>query len=40
MKYSQKNIEQLFRLIGSFPGQNFRQAEYFDFIQTKGSVWL
>lgn len=39
MKYSQKNIEQLFRLIGSFPGQNFRQAEYFDFIQTKGSVW-
>lgn len=39
MNYSQKNIEQLFSLIGSFPNQQFVQTNHFDFIKTKDSAW-
>ena len=39
MKYSQKNIELLFQLIGSFPGQVYSNEKYFDYISTKDSIW-
>lgn len=39
MKYSQRNIEQLFRLIGSFPKQEYGQTSHFEFIRTTDSVW-
>lgn len=39
MDYSQKNIEQLFQLIGSMPNQVYRQTSHFDFIKCKDSVW-
>lgn len=39
MNYSQKNIEQLFKLIGSFPDQQYVQTSHFDFIKTKDSAW-
>lgn len=39
MNYSQRNIEQLFKLIGSFPNQQYVQTSHFDFIKTKDSAW-
>ena len=39
MKYSQSNIEQLFKLIGSFPNQQYVQTDYFEYIKTKDSIW-
>lgn len=39
MNYSQKNIELLFRLIGSIDGQKYSTGEYFDCITTQHSIW-
>lgn len=39
MKYDQDNIEQLFRLIGSLPNQDYGHSTYCDFIRTTNSVW-
>lgn len=39
MTYSQNNIEQLFKLIGSFPNQQFGRSTHFEFIKTTDSVW-
>ena len=39
MKYSQRNIEQLFRLIGSFPNQEYGQTDHFEYIRTTDSIW-
>lgn len=39
MIYSQNNIEQLFRLIGSFPHQQYGLSAHFEFIQTTDSAW-
>lgn len=39
MNYTQKNIEQLFRLIGSYPNHEYVQTSHFDYIKTKDSAW-
>lgn len=39
MTYSQKNIEQLFKLIGSFPNQQYVHSTHFEFIRTTDSAW-
>ena len=37
--YSQKNIEQLFKIIGTVPGQTFVQTDYYDYIKSTNSIW-
>ena len=37
--YSQQNIEALFELIGSYPGQSFQRGDHYDVITTSGSIW-
>ncbi|MBK7966133.1 MAG: hypothetical protein IPK10_13210 [Bacteroidetes bacterium] len=39
MKYSQNNIEELFKLIGSFPNQEYVQADHYEYIRTSDSIW-
>lgn len=37
--YSQQNIEAFYALIGSLPGNQWKQLENFDFIRTANSIW-
>jgi ribosomal protein S18 acetylase RimI-like enzyme len=39
MKYSQNNLEQLFRVIGSFPKQEYGQTNHYEFVRTTSSAW-
>ncbi len=37
--YEQHNIEELYALIGSLPGQEFSRGAHIDFIKTSHSIW-
>lgn len=39
MNYSQENIEQLFRLLGSFTNNTYTRLTYFDVVVTYNSAW-
>jgi len=39
MKYSQSNLEGLYRLIGAMPEQEFHSGMHYDYIKTWNSVW-
>ncbi len=39
MSYSQNNIEQLFKLIGNIPNQEYSCGIHYDYIKSKNSVW-
>lgn len=39
MSYSQTNIEQIFRLIGSLPHQVYAETDSFDYVRTVSNAW-
>jgi GNAT superfamily N-acetyltransferase len=39
MNYSQNNLEQLFKLIGTIPNQEYSCELHYDYVKAKHSIW-